>query len=209
TIFPLLVSSNFFAVVSLRQAAEMLGRIHHDSESAAQSSALADEVEHALREYAVVQLPGAGPGYAYEVDAYGGRNCMDDANVPSLLALPYLGAVKRDDPLYRNTRRWALSLRNPYYFKGAAAEGLGGPHTGLNMIWPLGLIVQALTSADDEEIRRCLDLLQKTQAGTGFIHESFYKDDSKKYTRSWFAWANTIFGELILTTFEKQPQLLN
>jgi uncharacterized protein len=209
TIFPLLVSSNFFAVVSLRQAAEMLEQICHDAANAAECRALADEVEHALREYAIIRLPEIGPGYAYEVDAYGSRNCMDDANVPSLLALPYIGAVKNDDPLYQNTRRWALSPGNPYYFKGTAAEGLGGPHTGLNMIWPLGIIVRALTSTDDGEIRHCLDMLQKTQVGTGFIHESFNKDNAKQFTRSWFAWANTIFGELILNVYKNRPQLLD
>ena len=205
TIFPFLVSSNFFAVVSLRQAAEMLEQIHHDPESAIQCRALADEVEAALRQYAVIHHRDFGQIYAYEVDGLGSRLCMDDANVPSLLALPYLGAVKSDDPLYASTRRFTLSASNPYYFKGAAAEGLGGPHSGANMIWPLGLIVQALTSSDEQEIRSCLDALQKTHAGTGFIHESFNKDDSRKFTRPWFAWANTIFGELILKTCREHP----
>ncbi|HEV2436700.1 MAG TPA: glycoside hydrolase family 125 protein, partial [Verrucomicrobiae bacterium] len=209
TIFPLLVPSNFFAVVSLRQAAELLEQVHQDAGNANACRLLADEVEQALRQYAVIHLPGFGRGYAYEVDGYGGHNCMDDANVPDLLSLPYLEAVNRDDRLYQNTRRWLLSSGNPYYFKGRAAEGLGGPHMGLNMIWPLGLITQGMTSTDDGEIRYCLETLQRTQAGTGFMHESFDRDNPAQFTRPWFAWANTMFGEFILKIHAERPRLLD
>jgi hypothetical protein len=102
-----------------------------------------------------------------------------------------------------------LSDANPYYCKGKAAEGPGGPHVGMDMIWPLGLIVQGLTSTDNREIRQCLATLQKTHAGTGFMHEAFHKDDPNKFTRSWFAWANTIFGEFVLKTFNQNPSLLS
>jgi uncharacterized protein len=208
TIFPLLIPSNFFAVVSLRQAAEMLEQIHHDTESAAKCRALAGEVEKALRDYAVVNPLGFGNIYAYEVDAYGNFYCIDDGNIPNLLSLPYIGAVKRDDKIYCDTRRFVLSKSNPYFCKGKF-EGEGGPHAGLGMIWPLGLIIEALTSTDDSEIRRCLWTLQKTHAGTGFMHESFNENDPNKFTRKWFAWANTIFGELILKVFKEHPQLLS
>lgn len=209
TVFPFLVPSNFFAVVSLRQAAEMLEQISQDRATAAQCHALASEVERALRDYAVVSHHKYGKVYAFEVDAFGDFYCIDDGNVPSLLSLPYLGAVKPSDEVYKNTRRFVLSDSNPYYCKGKAAEGPGGPHVGLDMIWPLGLIVQGLTSTDDHEIRQCLTTLQKTHAGTGFMHEAFHKDDPKKFTRSWFAWANTIFGELLLKTFKERPRLLD
>lgn len=209
TVFPFLVPSNFFAVVSLRQAAQMLEQICHDHDSAAQCSALANEVEQALRQYAVVNPLGFGNIYAYEVDAFGNFYCIDDGNIPNLLSLTYLGAVKPDDKVYRNTRRFVLSPNNLYYCKGKAAEGEGGPHVGMGRIWPLGLIVQALTSTDDAEIARCLAALQKTHAGTGFMHESFNQDDPKNFTRAWFAWANTIFGELILKVFHERPHLLD
>ena len=209
THYPLLVPSNFFAVVSLRQAADMLEKIHQDKDSATQCRALADEVESALQQHAIVSLPAVGQGYAFEVDGYGNTNFMDDANVPDLVSLPYLGAVKLEDGLYQNTRRWSLSLRNRYYFKGLAAEGLGGPHSGENMIWPLGLIIQGLTTTDKNEIRHCLDTLQHTHAGTGFMHESFNKDDASKFTRPWFAWANTMFGEFILKVYSDHPKLLS
>ncbi|MDB6112621.1 MAG: Tat pathway signal protein [Pedosphaera sp.] len=209
TVFPYLIPSNFFAVISLRQAAEMLEQIHHDNASAAQCCALADEVEQALRKYAVVEHAKFGKIYAYEVDGFGDFYCLDDGNVPSLLSLPYLGVVKPNDRVYLNTRRFVLSDSNPYFCKGKAADGPGGPHVGIDMIWPLGLIVQGLTATNDNEIRECLDTLRRTHAGTGFMHEAFHKDDPKKFTRSWFAWANTIFGELVLTTYKTRPHLLD
>lgn len=91
-----------------------------------------------------------------------------------------------------------LSGANPYFFKGSAGEGIGGPHIGYDMIWPMSLIMKAMTSADDEEIRQCVKILRDTDGGTGFMHESFHKDNAAKFTRCWFAWANTLFGELIV-----------
>ena len=134
---------------------------------------------------------------------------MDDANVPSLLSLPYLGAVSKTDPIYQNTRRFVWSPANPFFFKGKAAEGIGGPHAGMDMIWPLSIIIRGLTSSNDAEIKDCLSTLIKSNAGTGFMHESFHKDDPSKFTRKWFAWANTIFGELVMELYLKKPTLLN
>ena len=132
TVFSFSVPSNFFAVVVLRQAAEMLESIHQDAKTAAQCRDLADEVERALRKYAVVNHPKAGRVFAFEVDGFGSCYCIDDANAPNLLSLPYLGAVKRDDPIYQSTRRLVLSGLNPYFSKGKAGEGTGGPHVGRN-----------------------------------------------------------------------------
>ncbi len=117
------------------------------------------------------------------MDAYGNYYCIDDGNVPSLLSLPYLGAVKTGDKIYRHTRQLVLSAANPYYCQGKAANGPRRPARRHGMIWPLGLIVQGLTSTDDQEIRQCLTTLQKTHAGTGFMHEAFNKDDPNKFTR--------------------------
>ena len=209
TIFPYLVPSNFFAVVSLRQAAEMVEKLRGDSDLANQCRALADEVETALHEYAIVNHPVGGRVFAFEVDAFGNYYCTDDGNIPNLLSLTYLGAVKPDDETYLNTRKLLLSPANPYWCVGTAASGLGGPHVGVDMIWPLGVIVQGLTATHDEEVKSCLITLQKTHAGTGFMHEAFNKDNPNKFTRSWFAWANTIFGELVLKTFNHNPALLS
>lgn len=209
TIFPYLIPSNFFAVVSLRQGAEMLAAIHQDKAGAADCLALAKEVEDALETYAAVDHPKAGNIYAFEVDAFGNYYCTDDGNIPSLLSLPYLGAVKPNEKTYQRTRKFLLSPDNPYYCVGTAGKGLGGPHVGVDMIWPLGVIMQGLTSLNDRETKECLNILQATHAGTGFMHEAFHKDNPKKFTRSWFAWANTIFGELVLKTFNERPHLLS
>ncbi len=208
TIYPFLIPSNFFAVTSLRQAATMLQAIAKDKATAGELTALADEVEKALAEHAVVDHPKFGKVYAYEVNGFGSYNLMDDANVPSLLSLPYFGAMEVTDPVYQNTRKMLLSENNPFYFKGKAAAGIGGPHVGLDMIWPMSITMQALTSTDQQEIKDCIAMLKKTHGDTGFMHESFHKDDPKKFTRAWFAWANTLFGELLWKTYEEQPKLL-
>ncbi|MEX1202794.1 MAG: glycoside hydrolase family 125 protein [Ferruginibacter sp.] len=208
TIFPFLIPSNFFAVLSLRQAAEMIAQIYKDPVLASRLNDLANEVEKALKQFGTNFHPTFGKVYAFEVNGFGSYHLMDDANVPSLLSLPYLGLINNNDVVYQNTRKLILSTENPFYFKGSAAEGIGGPHTGMNMIWPLSLIMRGLTSKSDEEIKQCIGLLQKTHAGTGFMHESFHKNDASQFTRKWFAWANTLFGELLWNTFKNKPHLL-
>jgi meiotically up-regulated gene 157 (Mug157) protein len=202
TTFEYLVPSNFFAVQSLRQAAEILDTVNSQDALARECDDLADEVADALRRHAVVKHPKFGRIYAYEVDGFGNAFMMDDANIPSLLSLPYLGSVSAKDPIYKNTRKFVLSEWNPYFFKGEAGEGIGGPHIGLEVIWPMSIIMRAFTATDDEEIRMCVEMLMNTDAGTGFIHESFYKDDATDFTREWFAWQNSLFGELIVHLVE-------
>ena len=208
TVYSFLVPSNLFAVVSLRQAAEMVSVLQKDTQLSNNLQSLATEVENAIKQYAIVNHSTFGKVYAYEVDGFGNHYFMDDANVPSLLSLPYLGAVKVSDPVYVNTRKLLLSENNPYFFKGKAAEGIGGPHVGADMVWPLGIIIRGLTSTDDNEIKNCIAALRTTHAGTGFMHESFNKDNPEKFTRKWFAWANTIFGEFLWKTYNEKPALL-
>ncbi|WP_288797207.1 GH92 family glycosyl hydrolase [uncultured Alistipes sp.] len=198
TTFEFLVPSNFMAVSSLRKAAEVLMAVNDERELADECTALADEVAAALQKYAVVEHPEYGKIYAFEVDGFGGVQLMDDANVPSLLAMAYLGDVDRNDPIYENTRRFVWSEANPYFWRGAAGEGIGGPHIGVEMIWPMSIMMRAFTSTDDGELRDCIAQLLTTDAGTGFMHESFSRHDAAKFTRAWFAWQNTLFGELIL-----------
>jgi len=207
-IFPFLIPSNLFAVTALGQLEEVLATVLHDAGAARDCSELRGQVRDALGKFATAEKPPYGKVYAYEADGFGNQLFQDDANVPSLLALPYLGCCAPDDPLYVATRRLVLSDDNPYFFRGKAAEGLGGPHSGSNMIWPLGIITRALTSRDEKEIADCIATLKATHAGTGFMHESFFKDDANQYTRSWFAWANTLFGELILFMHDRYPRLL-
>lgn len=207
-IYPLLIPSNFFAVRALKQLAEIYSTQIKDDATAGQCAALAKEVGEALGKHAVARHPNHGRIYAYEIDGFGNSLMMDDANVPSLLSLPYLDCVSLNDPLYRATRRFILSADNPYFFKGGKAEGVGGPHIGLGMIWPMSIIMRALTSTDDDEIIACLAMLKRTHAGTGLMHESFDKDDPNKFTRKWFAWANTLFGELIIRLSNQRPRIL-
>ncbi|MDP4209245.1 MAG: glycoside hydrolase family 125 protein [Bacteroidota bacterium] len=208
TVYSYLIPSNFFAVVSLKQAAEMFRVIRKDSANADKFLSLSSEVESALKKYAVIDYPGIGKIYAYEINGYGSYVLMDDANVPSLLSLPYLGALSDTDPIYVNTRKFVWSEHNPFYFKGKAADGIGGPHVGLDMVWPLSIIMKGLTSKNNSEIKECVRLLQATHGGTGFMHESFHKDNPAKFSRSWFAWANTIFGEFLWKVYKEKPELL-
>ena len=208
TQYGFLVPSNMFAVTSLRQLAEIETKVLHHDGFAQECRALADEVETALQKYAVVEHPKYGRIYAYEVDGYGNYTMMDDANVPSLLALPYMGWGKADDPIYRNTRNFVWSEDNPYFFRGKAGEGIGGPHVGLDFPWPMSLILKGLTADSAAEQYECLNMLRNTDGGTGFMHESFHKDDARNFTRSWFAWANTLFGELVLHVADTHPEVL-
>lgn len=210
TTFQFLVPSNFFAVSSLRKAAEILATVNKKPELAEKCKNLAQEVETALKKYAIFNHPKYGQIYAFEVDGFGNQYFMDDANVPSLLAMPYLGDMDANDPIYQNTRNYVWSKDNPYFFKGTAGEGIGGPHIGYDMIWPMSIMMKAFTSRDEKEIQTCIKMLMDTDAGTGFMHESFNKDNPEKFTRAWFAWQNTLFGELILKQVnEGRIEMLN
>ncbi|MDR0560203.1 MAG: glycoside hydrolase family 125 protein [Prevotellaceae bacterium] len=193
-----LIPSNLFATVSLKQIAEISTSVYKDSVFASECINLADEVRSAVMQHAVKKHLDYGEIYAFEVDGFGNALFTDDANVPSLLALPYMDSVPDDDPIYQNTRKFVWSEDNPYFFKGSAAEGIGGPHIGYDMIWHMSIIIRAITSKNTEEIIQCLKMLRNTDANTGFMHESFHKNNPKQFTRKWFAWVNTLFGELIL-----------
>ena len=206
--YSLYIPANLFAVASLRQLGEMAAVVIQDADFANESQTLAEEVASAAAKYGKMQGIGKEAFWAFEVDGYGNQLFMDDANIPGLLSLPYLGCCGLDDPVYQATRRRVLGESNPYFFSGTAAKGIGGPHEGLNMIWPMAIIMRALTSTDDCEIRQCLGWLKTTHAGTGFMHESFDKDNPTKFTRAWFAWANSLFGELIIKLSQERPQLL-
>ena len=208
TIFPFLIPSNYFAVVSLRQLSEICDKVTGNKVLASNCLKLAIEVEQALVKYAVADYLNYGKVIAFEVDGYGNRLMMDDSNVPSLLALPYLDCMDVKNPIYQNTRKFVLSDDNPWFFKGKAASGIGSPHTLKDKIWPMTIIMQAMTSTNAAEIRNCLKMLKATHAGKGFMHESFNKDNPTDFTRSWFAWANTLFGELILKVHTEHPELL-
>ena len=201
-----LIPANFFAAKSLEQMAEMLDALRPEAaELSARARKLRGQIQAGLTQYAVFDQPEFGPVYAYEVDGLGNAVFMDDANVPSLLSLPYLGCVKADDPIYQNTRRMLLSPANPYYYAGTCARGIGSPHTPVDYIWPISLCIQGLTAEDGEEIRALADMLENMDADTLLMHEGVHKDDPKQFSRPWFAWANSIFSEFV----EKAVAFLN
>ena len=196
--FHYLIPSNMFAVVVLRYIVEIATDIYHDAVLAADAAKLGAEIDDGIQRYGIVDHYRFGRIYAYETDGFGNYNLMDDANIPSLLAMPYLGYVSADDPVYQNTRRFIYSDANPYFYTGAQASGVGSPHTPPRHIWPLGLAMRGLTSNDPAEIEQMLATLLRTDAGTGFMHESFHSDDPANFTREWFGWANSLFCELVL-----------
>lgn len=208
TVFPFLIPSNLFAVVALRQLGEMAFSVVNDDDFKKDCFALATEVSLAVYKHAVVVHPMFGKIFAYEVDGFGSRLLMDDANAPNLLSLPYIGFENANDPIYMNTRKFVLSEENPYFRRGKFATAVGSPHTGKTNVWHLSIIMRALTSTDDGEILDCLSMLKKTHAGTGFMHESFDPDNPQNFTRKWFAWANTLFGEMIVKIYNERRALL-
>jgi len=208
TLYPFLIPSNIFAVISLRQLEDIYKNVLHDETFAGKCADFANEVDVAINKYAVADHLDFGKIYAYEVDGFGNRLYMDDANVPSLMSLAYLGVHRPDDLLYKNTRKFLLSNSNPCFLMGRAAEGQASPHTGKEKIWPMGIILRAMTSTDDNEIVKCLTMLKQTHAKTGFMHEAFHKDNPADFNRSWFAWANTLFGELIIWIYNQRREIL-
>jgi meiotically up-regulated gene 157 (Mug157) protein len=192
-----LVPANAAAVIALNGVVHLAERGVLPGELGNSALALATEIAAGLARHGVADTE-AGPIYAYEVDGLGGVNLMDDANVPSLLSLPYLGWCDRDDPLYRRTRAFVLSPANPYHYRGSAATGVGSPHTPPGHVWPMSLCLQAMTSDSPAEAAALFRMLLATDAGTGQMHESFHVDDPATFTRPWFAWANSLFAELAL-----------
>ncbi len=206
--FPCNIPGNLFAVATLRELAEMAQAVLNDAALAAEATALAAEVETAVFAHGLMQLPDGRQVLAYETDGYGNHLFMDDANVPSLLGLAYLRCLPADYPLWRTTADAVWSEANPWFFRGRAAEGIGGPHIGEGQVWPMSIIVRALSSDSDEVIAWSLRTLRGTHAGTGFMHEAFDKDDPAKFTRRWFAWVNGLFGELVIKVAKERPHLL-
>lgn len=205
--FPYLIPANAMAVVTLRGVSKIMQSISQQK-LADDCNKLAEEIDEGIKKYGVIIHEIFGKIFAYEVDGFGSHCLMDDPNIPSLLSLPYLEYCSTNEPTYVATRKFILSDANPFYAKGKVS-GLTSPHTGtLNQFWPMATIMQAMTTDDENEIVSCLRTLKQTHAGTYFMHESVNVDDPKKFTRPWFGWANSLFGELILNIAEKNPKIL-
>ena len=198
-VYGYLIPSELFAATVLSYLQTIFTEIYRDCPTASGAKKLQADIERGVKEYGILHDETFGEVYAFETDGYGHYTRMDDANVPSLLSLPYLGCCKKDDPLYLATRAWCLSKGNPYYFEGTAASGIGSPHTPKDYIWHIALAMQGLTSTDEAERERLLDTLERTDAGTLLMHEGFHKDDPTRFTRPWFSWANAVFVEFVLS----------
>ncbi|MFY4775201.1 glycoside hydrolase family 125 protein [Metabacillus sp. RGM 3146] len=201
-IYGYLVPSNMFATVVLGYLKEISEKVLNDPTLAQSASDLCEEIEGGIESYGIYHHETFGPIYAYETDGFGNVHLMDDANVPSLLSIPYLGYRDANDPIYQNTRKFILSKENPYYFEGSAASGIGSPHTPEGYIWHIALAMQGLTASDPAEKERILDLLEATDADTGLMHEGFSADDPSRFTRPWFSWSNAIFSEFVMEQCE-------
>jgi hypothetical protein len=208
TVFPYQIAANAMAVVVLRKIIPLFEAISAYA-AASQAQKLVQTIEEAIKEWGIVIHKEFGAVYAYEVDGFGSYAIMDDPNIPSLLSLPYLGYLKNDDPIYQRTRKLVLSQWNPYFAKGKFAYGITSPHIGIcDRFWPIATVIQIMTSKDESEIKECLHILKNTHAHTFFIHESVDIDDPRKFSRHWFAWGNSLFGEMILDLSKRLPYIL-
>ncbi len=208
-VYPFLIPANYFAVTVLRELASLAMAARQDAALANEATSLGGEIAAALRAYGTMRLRDGREVIAYEVDGFGNTIFMDDANVPSLSSLAYLRCVDRKDPLWQRTAAAAWSDANPYWSRGKVVEGIGGPHVGLRQVWPMSLIIRAFSQDHDPRmLRNILRMLSNSDAGTGFIHEAVDQDDPAKFTRDWFAWANGLFGELLVHLATTQPKIL-
>ena len=196
-----LIPSNIFAVVVLGYITEMLEAMGYDKALIKEANLLKEQIEKGINEFGIIEHEKYGKVYACETDGLGNHLLFDDANVPSLLSIPYLGY--KNDEIYKNTRKLILSPENPYYYEGKFAKGIGSPHTPENYIWHIALSMQGLTAENDSEILEILDMLESTDADTGFMHEGFLADDPTVFTRPWFSWSNSLFAEFVESAIKK------
>lgn len=199
-----LTASEMFAVVILKYMSEMLDNVCKNKTLACECLSLRKEINEGIRKYCIVDNEKYGKIYACETDGMGNYSMIDDANIPSLLSIPYIGYADIDDEIYQNTRRFLLSRDNEFYFEGKAAKGIGSRHTPKGYVWHMGLVMQGLTAKSSEEKLEMLKMIVNTDAGTGYLHESFYADDPTKYTREWFTWPNSLFAEFIELCVDEQ-----
>ncbi|KAJ1893001.1 hypothetical protein LPJ66_006015 [Kickxella alabastrina] len=209
TIFPFLVPANAFLSVELSRLAYMLDAIGAYPETSEVAKALSDKIRKGIIEHGTTIHPKYGRVFVYETDGYSSKLVMDDANGPSLLSLPYIGFVTASDPVYQSTRKMILSADdNPWYFTGPYIHGIGSPHTGLQKVWPMAIAMRGLTSNDRAEVKECLDQLLATTSGLGLMHESVDVSKPADYTRSWFAWCNSLASQFVISAIFKFPGII-
>lgn len=197
------IPENMFAAVTLHDMADIFKQHYGDDESAWRATAIATDIEAAVELHAVFKTT-FGRIYAYEIDGRGHAKFMDDANMPSLLAIPLLGFAY-DRAVYENTRHFIFNPANPYYFEGRYASGVGSAHTPEGYIWPMSLLVEYRTATSRWERNHVLDELRASETGDGVLHESFDVNDPRKFTRPRFGWVNALFQQ----AFAAERQTIN
>ncbi|MCJ1375141.1 hypothetical protein MMC20_006375 [Loxospora ochrophaea] len=208
TIYQFLIPSNMMFARYLSSASQIMQNIGGQPDLANNMSTLASQLRSAISSYGIVSDPKYGDIYAYEVDGYGSRNLMDDANIPSLLSAPFFGYLDMDDETYQATRQVLLSANNPYFMRGPVINAIGGAHDGPGFGWPMASIVRIFTSDNDTEITTTLKELVSSTDGLGLIHESINTFDQSDWTRQWFSWANGLFGQMIVDLSTRKAEIL-
>jgi len=207
-IYQLFIPANMMFSRFLESTSVIMQNIGNQTRLANQMSTLSSSIRTAITKYGVINNPTFGQMYAYEIDGFASSNVMDDANIPSLLSVPFIGYLNVSDPIYQNTRNFVLSESNPYFMRGPVINAVGGPHDGPGFAWPMASIVRIFTSDDDNEIETALKELVSSTDGLGLIHESINTFDQTDWTREWFSWANGLFGQAILDLSTRKPEVL-
>lgn len=197
------IPSNMFASVVLGYIAEFAEKIYNDIQLKNKAIIMQSEINNGIQKYGITNYGEYGSIYVYETDGLGNQIMMDDANVPSLLSIPWLRFTNNNDVIYCNTRKFILSENNPYYFEGTCLKGIGSQHTPANYVWSIALCMQGLTSSDKNEKHRLLEMLMNSDANTGYMHEGIDCCDENVFTRPWFAWANSLFANFVLNITEE------
>ena len=164
---------NAFCAVAMEQLADLASRYGTDLNMAKEAATLGAALRKGVLNKGVAERPPFGRIFIYETDAGVGHSrplvFLDDANVPSLLSLPYLGFCEADDPLYTATRSFLLSGKNIYYYTGTDGTtqyaGIGSAHTDkthggtAKSIWPMAITIRGMTSLAPEEQKDALKML--------------------------------------------------
>jgi meiotically up-regulated gene 157 (Mug157) protein len=200
------IPQNALAVVAMRLITAFARDAFKDARLAQEAATLGSQVQGGIERYGRVYSRRRGGWlYAYETDGYGHSKLMDDANIPNLTALPYIGWCASDDPVYLNTRRFTLSIDDPYYYTGKYATGLGSSHTPKGWVWPLGIVGAALTATTSQSIVNSVEMLAQSDTLNGLMHESVNPNNPRQFTRPEFGWANAFWADLLFRSVAGYP----
>lgn len=210
-VYGYLIPANMFAVVVLGYIEIMAEDVWIDEPLRKKATQLRNEIDDGIKQHGIVMHETYGEMYAYEVDGLGNSLLMDDANVPSLLSIPYLG-YDYDEEIFANTMRFIFSESNPWFhtgsYDGVEYSGISSPHTHFipSSIWPMAMIMEGLISTNATHKILLVEKLLASSAGMGWMHESFNANNVTEYSRDWFCWPDSLFAELIMSLTEECPK---